>query len=275
MTAWICVTCGNQQADTPSPPPDCAVCLDERQWVNYAGQSWTTMGELAASRRNQVREEEPGLTGIGSVPGFAIGQRALLVQTAGGNVLWDCISLLDAPTIEAVRALGGIDAICMSHPHFYGSCIEWADEFGATVLIPEADREWLLRPSPRVRYWGGDVIEPVPGLSLVRVGGHFDGSAILHWPGGAGGLGAIFVGDSLTVVPDRSWVSFMRSYPNLIPLDPATIRDMVARVGAYRYDRVYGGWWDRVVFTDGSGAVQRSADRYIQWTEGGADGAAH
>ena len=268
MTAWICVTCGNQQADTPSPPPDCAICLDERQWVNYAGQTWTTMDELAASRRNQIREEEPGLTGIGSVPGFAIGQRALLVQTASGNVLWDCISLLDAPTIEAVRALGGIDAICMSHPHFYGSCIDWADEFGATVLIPEADREWLMRPSPRVEYWGGDVVAPVPGLSLVRVGGHFDGSAILHWAAGAGGLGAIFVGDSLTVVPDRSWVSFMRSYPNLMPLDPETIRDITARVRRYRFDRIYGGWWERVIFDDGSAAVQRSADRYIKWLEG-------
>jgi hypothetical protein len=271
VSAWICATCGNQHSDTASPPSECAICLDERQWVNYAGQLWTTMPELAADHRNELREEEPNLLGIASVPRFGIGQRALLVQTRHGNVLWDCISLLDARTVNAVRFLGGIDAICMSHPHFYGSCIDWADEFGARVLIPAADREWLMRPSPRVEFWDGDEIEPVPGLTLIRVGGHFDGSAILHWPEGADGRGAIFVGDSLTVVPDRRWVSFMRSYPNLMPLDPGTIRDIVARVHRYRFDRVYGGWWERVIFSDASAAVQRSADRYIKWLEGDPD----
>lgn len=268
MTAWICVTCGNQHADTASPPSQCAICLDERQWVNYEGQTWITMSELAAGHSNEVREEEPNLLGIGSVPQFGIGQRALLVQSDAGNVLWDCISLLDAPTIEAVRRAGGIDAICMSHPHFYGSCIDWADEFGARVLIPAADREWLMRSSSRVEFWDGDAIEPVPGITLIRVGGHFDGSAVLHWPGGADGRGALFVGDSMTVVNDRQWVSFMRSYPNLIPLDPDTIGDIVDRVRGYRFDRVYGGWWDRVIFSDGTASVQRSADRYIGWVEG-------
>lgn len=271
MSAWICVTCGNQHADTASPPSQCAICLDERQWVNYAGQTWTTMAELAADHRNELREQEPDLLGIGPVPSFAIGQRALLVQTGTGNVLWDCIPLLDARTVEVVRGLGGIDAICMSHPHFYGSCADWAQEFGARVLVPAADREWLMRPSPRVEFWDGDEIEPVPGLTLVRVGGHFEGSAVLHWPEGAGGRGALFVGDSLTVVPDRRWVSFMRSYPNLVPLDPGTIGDVVARVRRFRFDRVYGGWWERVIFSDATAAVQRSADRYIKWLGGSHD----
>lgn len=226
------------------------------------------MPELATDHRNELRDEEPNLLGIGSVPTFGIGQRSLLVRTGAGNVLWDCISLLDAETVDAVRRLGGIDAICMSHPHFYGSCIDWAEEFGARVLIPEADREWLMRPSPRVEFWDGDEIQPVPGITLGRVGGHFEGSAVLHWPEGADGRGALFVGDSLTVVPDRRWVSFMRSYPNLMPLDPGTIRDIVVRVHAYRFDRIYGGWWERVIFSDASAAVQRSADRYIQWLEG-------
>jgi hypothetical protein len=239
--------------------------------VKATGQQWTTLDRLRLTNRNSIKFHEPGLIGIGTEPQFAIGQRALLVRTGAGNVLWDCISLLDARTVAAVRVLGGIDAICMSHPHFYGSCVDWAEEFGARVLIPAADREWLMRPSPRVEFWDGDEIEPVPGLTLARVGGHFEGSAVLHWPAGADGRGALFVGDSLTVVPDRRWVSFMRSYPNLMPLDPGTIRDIVARVHRYRFDRVYGGWWERVIFSDASAAVQRSADRYIKWLGGGHD----
>jgi hypothetical protein len=47
MPAWICRTCGVQHADTPEPPATCAICLDERQYVGWDGQQWTTRAELA------------------------------------------------------------------------------------------------------------------------------------------------------------------------------------------------------------------------------------
>jgi len=263
MTAWICVTCGVQHADSPTPPEGCPVCLDERQYVGHGGQRWITMAELGASHRNEVRDEEPGLTGIATTPSFAIGQRALLVRTPAGNVLWDCISLLDDSTIAAVQELGGIAAICCSHPHFYGALVDWAEAFGARVLLPAADSDWVMRPSPLIETWDGGAIEPVPGLTVARIGGHFDGAAVLHWPEGAGGRGALLTGDTVQVVADRKWVSFMWSYPNLIPLPPSTILDIAERVGRYRFDRVYGGWWGAVVVGDGAEAVWRSARRYV------------
>jgi hypothetical protein len=75
---------------------------------------------------NTLRTLESGLTGIGTEPSFAIAQRALLVQTEQGNVLWDCVSLLDDDTVAAVQHLGGIAAIARSHPHFYSSVVVWA-----------------------------------------------------------------------------------------------------------------------------------------------------
>jgi hypothetical protein len=274
VPAWICETCGVQRdggAGGPGggPPAECPICRDERQYVGWEGQRWTTQPELGAGHHNDLREEEPGLTGIGTVPAFAIGQRALLVRTPAGNLLWDCISLLDAATVAAVEDRGGISAICCSHPHFYGAMVDWADAFGATVWIPAADREWIPRRSSRIRIFGDDQVEPVPGLTLARIGGHFDGAAVLHWPAGAGGRGALLTGDTVTVVQDRRWVSFMWSYPNLIPLDAATVRSIADRVGRLRFDRVYGGWWGRVVVGDGAGAVRRSADRYIERLGGG------
>jgi len=263
MPPWICVTCGVQHADTPEPPGSCAICLDERQYVGWDGQRWITQDELAGEHRNEVREEEPGLYGIGTTPPFAIGQRALLVCTDGGNVLWDCISLLDAATVAAVRELGGIAAICCSHPHFYGSMVDWADAFDAPVYVPADDRAWVMRPSDHIVIWEADRVEPVTGLTLARIGGHFDGAAVLHWPAGAGGRGALLTGDTITVVPDRRWVSFMWSYPNLIPLDRSTVQTIAARVSGFGFERVYGGWWGRVVVDDGPAAVRRSADRYI------------
>jgi hypothetical protein len=220
------------------------------------------MAELAEDHHTVVREEEPDLVGVGVEPSFAIGQRALLVRTPGGNVLWDCVSLLDDDARQRIADLGGIAAVCMSHPHFYAANVEFADAFDARVLIPRADRQWIQRPSPRVELFEDDV-EPVPGVTLARIGGHFDGAAVLHWPAGSEGRGALLTGDTITVVQDRAWVSFMWSYPNLIPLDEHTVQDIARRVERFRFDRVYGGWWGRVVVADGAAAVRRSADRYV------------
>ena len=271
MPAWICRTCGVQHPDTPQPPDGCPICADERQYVGWDGQQWTTMAELAEDHHSDLREEEPGLLGIGTEPGFAIGQRALLVSTPAGNVLWDCVSLLDTAARDAVRERGGIAAICLSHPHFYAACVEWAEAFDAPILIPAADAQWVQRPSPWVRFFDTDTVEPVPGLTLARIGGHFDGAAVLHWPAGADGRGALLTGDTITVVQDRDWVSFMWSYPNLIPLDTATVNQIADRVAPFAFDRIYGGWWGRVVLTDGAAAVRRSADRYIARITGPAD----
>jgi hypothetical protein len=262
MPAWICATCAVQQPDSPAPPDRCPICADERQYVGWDGQRWTTAADLAAEHRNDLREEEPGLLGIGVEPAVAIGQRALLVRTGAGNVLWDCVPVLDDAAHARIEQLGGIAAICLSHPHFYAAHIDWADAFDARVLIPRVDAQWIQRPSARIELWD-DVVEPVPGITVARIGGHFDGAAVLHWPAGADGRGALLTGDTITVVPDRDWVSFMWSYPNLIPLDESTIRAIVRRVEPFTFDRVYGGWWGRVVVSDGPGAVRRSADRYI------------
>jgi hypothetical protein len=99
MENFICVQCGTQFGTTAEPPPRCTICEDERQFVHYGGQQWTTLKQLAADHHNRFEEEAPQLLGIGTEPEFAIGQRALLLQSPGGNLLWDCISLLDDKTI--------------------------------------------------------------------------------------------------------------------------------------------------------------------------------
>ena len=57
------------------------------------------------------------------MPAFGIGQRALLVRTREGNILWDCVSLIDSDTVALIKALGGIYAIAISHPHYYTSMV--------------------------------------------------------------------------------------------------------------------------------------------------------
>jgi hypothetical protein len=262
MPAWICVTCGVEHPVSDVPPEHCAICEDERQYVGWQGQQWTTKTDLIRDHVTELREEEPDLIGVGTEPTYAIGQRALLVRTPHGNVLWDCVSLLDDAAVERITDLGGISAICMSHPHFYGANVDWADAFDARILVPRADAAWIQRPSSRIELWD-EQIEPVPGLTVARIGGHVDGAAVLHWPAGSDGRGALLTGDTITVVQDRKWVSFMWSYPNHIPLDETTVLEIARRVERFTFERVYGGWWGRVVVHDGADAVRRSADRYV------------
>lgn len=268
MIGYICRTCGVQYAPSETTPPGCIICDDERQYIGWGGQAWTTLEEMkAAGYRNELREEEPGLTGIGTVPSFGIGQRALLARTPHGNVLWDCLSYLDEETIARVKALGGIAAIGISHPHFYGSMVEWGRAFGAPVYIPQADSRWVVAPDSCVRFWEG-AQEALPGATLVQCGGHFDGSAVLHWAAGAGGKGALLAGDTISVVRDRRYVSFMWSYPNLIPLPARAVRQIVDAVRPYPFDRIYGLSWGAVVAQDARKALELSAERYIQRTRG-------
>ena len=266
----ICRTCGVQYA---GPREDCPVCLDERQYVGWDGQRWTTLAALtAAGHRGRVAAEGPGVTGVGTDPAFAIGQRALLIQHPAGNVLWDMITYIDDDLVTQVRELGGISAIAISHPHYYGTMIEWAHAFDAPVYIHAADRDWVGRPDPAVVFWAGDTREIADGLTLINVGVHFDGGQVLHRAGGTGAggtgaedAGALFSGDILQVVSDRRWVSFMRSYPNLIPERPRVIRRGLSLLEPYPFERIYGAWWKRIVAADGSAAVRRSAERYLRY----------
>ena len=264
MTNYICFTCGVQHAATDSPPDHCPICEDERQYIGHKGQLWITPADLKNAYHNRIETVDTNLTGIGTVPGFAIGQRALLVQTPNGNVLWDCISLLDEATVQAVRERGGIQAIAVSHPHTVGSLVEWSHAFGNAPIYWHADnREWVMRPDSAFVFWEGETKSLMDGLTLIRCGGHFEGSDVLHWAQGAEGRGALLTGDTMQVAQDRRYVSFMYSYPNMIPLNKRAIERIVKALEPFDFERLYGGWWDFHV-TDARAAVTRSAERYIK-----------
>jgi glyoxylase-like metal-dependent hydrolase (beta-lactamase superfamily II) len=264
MANYICTTCGTQHAESREPPATCAICQDDRQYVKITGQQWTTLEKLRLTNRNSIRFEAPGLIGIGVEPQFAIGQRALLVRMPSGNVLWDCIPLVDAALVEMIQALGGIAAIAISHPHYYASMVEWSRAFGdVPVYLHAADKQWVMRPDGAIVFWEGERKTLADGLTLIACGGHFDGGAVLHWEGG-GGKGAILTGDIVQVVPDRKHVSFMYSYPNYIPLLAAAVERIVRAVEPFEYDSVFGAFWDTAIASDGKAVVKRSAQRYLR-----------
>ena len=262
MTNFICATCGTQFAASEQPPPKCLICCDVRQYVPTQGQEWTTLASLRKGHRNSWQQYEPGIFGIGTVPEFAIGQRALLLRTAHGNFLWDCISLLDQATIALVQSLGGLRGIAISHPHYYTTMVEWSRAFdNAPIHLHAADREWVMRPDGAVDFWAGEEKELDPGITLHRCGGHFPGGTALHWREGADGRGVLLTGDILAVMPD-GMLSFMFSYPNAIPLPDRAVAAIGEKVAPLPFDRIYGAFWERVIWNHGHEIADRSVARY-------------
>ncbi len=267
MTVFLCSTCGTSYPPAAAEPRGCPICLDARQYVPPGGQRWTTRGRLGETHRNRIEKLAPGLHAIEVEPRFGLGQRALLVQDAGGNVLWDCVPLLDDALFGAVDALGGVSVVAISHPHFYGGMIEWARAFDATIHVHVADRRWVMTPDARVRFWEGGSLALSRGCTLHHVGGHFPGAQVLHWAPALEGRGILLSGDVVQVAPDRRWVSFMYSDLNLIPLSGHEVRRIGERLSRLSFERIYGAFRDREVLEDGNGVVERSVARYLSALE--------
>ncbi|HEX7040688.1 MAG TPA: hypothetical protein VF202_11265 [Trueperaceae bacterium] len=273
VAAHVCATCGAHYPGDAPRPDTCRICADERQYVPTGGQRWLSLASLAEDHVNRIEEVEPDLHGVGVEPPVGIGQRALLVRTPEGNVLWDCVPVLTEAGRARLEELGGVAAIAVSHPHFYTGIALFAELLGATVHLHEADREHVTHPSPRIRFWQGERLELFGGVTLVRAGGHFAGGTVLHWPAGAGGRGALLTSDIIRVVPDRRHVSFLYSYPNQIPLPAREVERVGAAVAPFAFERIHGGWWGTVIESGAKDAVRRSVERYRRALEGRLDGA--
>lgn len=265
----ICKTCGVEHAHPL--PTVCAICADERQYLPTDGmQRWVQLEELQTDHAIDYWEIEPGLYGLTPTPSVGIGHRPILVQTPHGNLLWDPPGYIDDNAIQRMQELGGIKWIAASHPHMYGVQIEWSMAFrGATVLINSRDSSWLARSAEVVEPWEGNV-ELAPGLNLIQVGGHFMGSAVVHWTG-QDGKGVLLSSDTINPVQAKGWVTFLRSYPNRLPLSGGTVRRIADQVLELDFDRLYGNFHDQPITAGAREAVQRSAERFIAWVSGEYD----
>jgi glyoxylase-like metal-dependent hydrolase (beta-lactamase superfamily II) len=278
---FICVNCGLQHGAGAAAPPRCLNCSDERESMTHKPQRWTSLAEMQGHYRNVFTPLGDGVTGLVTNPAFGIGPEVFLIQTSAGTVLWDCFAYLDEATVERIGQGGGLSAIVISHPHMFGSVVEWSHALGdVPVLIHEDNQPWIPktpRPAPGldpvVHWWRGESLPVNPALTVVRCGGHFPGSSLLHWREGAGGKGALFTGDGILPVEDRRWVSFMYSYPNLIPVSRGVVEKIVAAITPLEFDRIYGGpmygsGGGRPIIETGAKEIAlRSAKRYIEHLE--------
>lgn len=259
-TWLICSQCGTQ---FPSADRDsirtCALCDDPRGSVPASGQAFTSMSELKAQGHRNVFEEYAGdsrITYITSRPPIGIGQRATLIQTRAGNILWDCITLLDDDTLRHIRGLGGLRAIVISHPHFYSAHAQWARAFACRVYLAADDAKWTTMRSGH-QLLVPDVETPVldTGAKMIRLGGHFPGSMVLLYdrhvfiadtlmmtPAGFGDWTADAMGSPRQRPPGQNSFAFMWSFPNRIPLGPDEIARMWYIICKYRFEAAHGSF---------------------------------
>ena len=256
----LCKACGTSYEIAGSHPEHCKICEDERQYVPVTGQKWVEPAALFASHANKWKQHESCLLSIQTVPAFAINQRAFILRTPEGNILWDCIATLDDATKTLIAALGGLRAIAISHPHYYTTMQDWAAEFDAPVYLHASDRQWIMRDSPRITLWEGDTFELTSNVSIIRLGGHFAGGSVLHW---AQDEGVLLSGDILQVTPGADAVSFMWSYPNMLPLSAATVSDITRRLNTVKFSRLYGAFEGKEIVENADEIVRRSGEKYI------------
>jgi len=234
----ICSTCGTYYP-VESAPKLCNVCLEERQYIPVTGQSWTRLADLHRKHSIKINKLHDKLYELEIDPMFAIGQRAMLVISKKGNVLWDCIPLLDEATIEFIRSKGGLSAIAFSHPHYYSNMNDWAETFDCPVYIHQNDAEHIMVKGERVKLWQGDEMELLDGIKIMLIGGHFAGSCILHVPF-LSKEGTILCGDTLFLSPSKKHFSIMYSYPNRMPLPLKEMKRLKERFDGIPFDSFYG-----------------------------------
>ncbi len=269
MTEYLCATCGTQypeqMPDPHQPPAHCPICEDERQYVPETGQKWVTSSDLKAHHHIRRVKHADNLHSLIVEPRAAIGQRAFLIETPDGNILWDCLAILDQATIDWIKSRGNLIAIAISHPHYYTAMGDWSNGFDQIpIYLHQNDAQWVQKPHSAIHYWTGNTLSITPDMTLIKCGGHFEGGTVLHWREAKGYL---FTGDILQVVADRKHVSFMYSYPNYIPLSHSLVESIGRAVAPYDFETVQGAFEGRSIETDGKQAIKRSVNRYLKALE--------
>lgn len=234
----VCTTCGTQYP-AGNAPEQCTICLDDRQYIPEGGQSWTTPGDLTRKSSIRTLQLQDHVYEFTIVPTFAIGQRAFLIRSPNGNVLWDCIPLLNETTAAFIESKGGLKAIAFSHPHYYSNMNDWAERFDCPVYIHRHDEQWIADKGRHITLWNGNEQPLWDGMRLINIGGHFPGSSILHAPSLSPG-GTVFCGDTLYLSPSMKHFAVMYSYPNRIPLPLREVERVKQQFDAVPFDTLYG-----------------------------------
>jgi hypothetical protein len=259
---FFCSTCGTQFTNAIYITKDCPICDNDRQFIPPNGQSWTKWNDLNINYSNNINELVPNLFEIRTSPRFALGQKAFLIITPNGNVLWDCVSLLNESTIEFIKSKGGLKAIIISHPHFNASMSDWAEAFECPIYIHQNDQEFILSKSKYIQLWNGDEKELWDQMKIKLIGGHFPGSCILIVPFLSKG-DTILCSDTFWIAKNNKYVSVMYSFPNYIPVKISEIQRIKRVMKEVQFDQLIGSFDNQLLNANAKEILHASFDNYF------------
>lgn len=258
----ICTACGTQYPSGISAPELCLICTDDRQYIPEKGQTWTNLDDLSDNYSIIIKKLKDSLYELKMAPSFAIGQRALFVLAPGGNILWDCISLLNESTIEFIKSKGSLKAIAFSHPHYYTTMNEWAEVFDCPVYIHQNDEQWIMNKGPHVTLWTGTEKKLWDDTSLINIAGHFPGSSILHTPFLSPG-GIVLCGDTFYISPSKKHMAVMYSYPNRIPLPVHEVQRIKIQMLQLQFDSMNGFYDFQNIYLNAKETLENPMTKYV------------
>lgn len=257
----ICKTCGTRYKSEKFNEEHCAICQDGRQYVNPEGQQWVSYSDLLQKHSVRFHKIREDLYEVSMNPSFAIGQRAFLILTPQGNILWDCIPVLDEAATAFINSIGGLKAIAISHPHYYSTMATWAQTFHCPVYLHQNDKKWVMDDEDLIEFWSAENKKLITEITLVHTGGHFPGSTVLLYESKNYDT-TIFVGDTFYISLDKKHISAMYSYPNNIPLDKTDLSKTFQRIEKLEFDSILGAFNWQHIFGDAKQVFNESFRRY-------------
>ncbi len=232
----------------------------ERAWLARELCPTRSIGtETRTAKRDPYpHEEAPGVYRCGHNDKASYGAHSFLVTRADGNLLIDSprhTFKLAGPFEE----LGGLAQILLTHRDDVADAEKWAEKFGATVAIHEAEVD--AAPFATVLL-SDEVTEIADGVQAIAVPGHTEGSVVYLVDDTY-----VFTGDSLAWSHGRS---------DLIAFEDATwySRDALTaslrRLAEFRFEQVFAGHGASSPRLD----ADEMRDRLVALTERMADHAA-
>jgi hypothetical protein len=257
----VCTTCGTHYPPDAAPEL-CTICDDDRQYIPEGGQIWTTHDQLLTTSSVRILPLTEKVFELEIKPVFAIGQRAFFILSEQGNILWDCIPLLNEPAKAFIKAHGGLKAIAFSHPHYYSNMNQWAETFNCPIYIHASDEQWIVDKGKHVSLWNGAEKILWDGMRILQIGGHFPGSSVLHVPF-LSREGSVFCGDTVAIAPSKKHIAVMHSYPNRIPLPVQEVKRIKERFESIPFDTMYGFYSDQNLSRKVKEILKTSMERYV------------
>lgn len=258
----LCVTCGTEYPENDQHDI-CLICAEERQYIPVQGQMWTTHKTLAEDHKVNIKQVRKDLYELYISPKFGIGQRAFFVLSKNGNVLWDCIPLLDEDTVAFIKSKGGLNAIAFSHPHYYSNMETWAKTFDCPIYIHEKDDEYIVANSDCIQLWEGKEHRLWDDIRIINIGGHFDGGCVLMIQDRTE-KGIMLCSDILQISLSLKFIAMMYSYPNNIPLPLSEVERIKSRLNELEFDTLYGAFKHQNLAKDVSKILKHSINQYFK-----------